>query len=129
MPGTQPTNYVSDTGFEENMLTTDRDHYDFLGRQALAHPAFALGGPTYHWLSEARKEMKALHRAPRPETRALTFLGTEEEIVHPTAIRRMHGDWPSASLEIVEGAKHEMMMEAPAIRSRFIEGALAFLDA
>ncbi len=127
VPGTQPTNYVSDTGFEENMLTTDRDHYDYLGRQALAHPAFALGGPTYHWLSEARKEMKALYREPRPKTPVLTFLGTEEEIVHPGAIRRMHEDWPSARLEIVESAKHELMMEAPAIRARFMEEALAFL--
>ncbi len=66
VPGTQPTSYISDTGFTENMLTTDAEHYAYMSRQALAHPAFALGGPTLHWLAEARREMRALTRARRP---------------------------------------------------------------
>jgi len=126
-PGTRPVNYVTETGFETNMLTTDPDTYAWLGSHAAACPEFALGGPSLQWVGAATTEFDRLFASARPTQPVLTFLGTEEAIVSPSAIRRFHADWPSAKLRVVEGAKHEIMMEAPELRRRFMAEATSFL--
>lgn len=128
LPGTRPTNYVADTGFTLNLLTGDRDHYEYLKRQADARPEFALGGPTFHWFAAARAEMASLWRARRPTIPVETYLGTLEGIVDPRAIKRMHENWPNAELHIVGGARHELMMETPQNRGLFMDGTLKFFD-
>ena len=128
MPGTRPANYVTYTSLEENLLTTDLDHHNLMIRQAEQAPELAVGGPTAHWFFEAHLEMTALKRSNRPEYPVLTFLGTEELIVETQAIHDMHRNWPTARLEVVDGAKHELMMEAPKLRSQFMDGMFAFLD-
>lgn len=128
VPGTRPASYIGDTPFLINLLTSDRDHYDYFARQSKARPEFALGGPTLHWFSEAKAEMAALLRAPRPSVPVATFLGTKEMIVDPEAIREMHEDWPTGELHIIEGGKHEMMMETPEIRASFMLGMFSFLE-
>ena len=128
-PGTRPANYISETGFLENLLTTDRDSYDVLGRHAASEPMFALGGPSVHWVGEAAKEGRALMRLPRPDVPALTFLGSLDQVVSSAAIVRVHASWPSAELRLVEGGKHEVLMEAPAIRGRVLSETLDFLSA
>lgn len=127
VPGARASSHISDTPFEENPLTTDPDHYAFMQRQVAAHPEFALGGPTYQWFAEARREIRSLRRASRPKLPVLTMIGTDEEIVDPSAVMAMHRDWPQARLEIIQGARHEPMMEAPALRGRFMRSMFAFL--
>ncbi len=127
MPGTRPANYATYTSLAENMLTTDLDHYDFMIRQAEQAPEIALGGPTAHWFHEAHLEIAAIAQAARPNCPALTFLGSLESIVEPQAIHAMHRNWATARLELVEGAKHELMMEAPKLRAQFMDGMFAFL--
>lgn len=126
-PGTRPTSYLFETGFEGNLLTTDPDHFGYFSRQIREEPGFALGGPSVHWFGEARKEMARLARLPRPAQPVLTFLGTREEIVLPSAVHRMHRGWSDGRLEIFEGARHELMMEAPEHRDRFLSESLRFL--
>ena len=125
-PGTKPANYVTDTGFDENMLTTDLETYRWLGEQAAALPEFALGGPSVQWVGTATRECVQLLSLPRPALPVMTFVGTEEKIVSVEAIRRMHRTWPEGTLRVVEGARHEVMMEAPAIRQGFMDEMLAF---
>ena len=72
--------------------------------------------------------MRALYRASRPVVPVLTMLGTEELIVDPVAIRAMHRDWPTGQLEMVKGARHELMMEVPPIRSHFLEEMISFFS-
>ena len=43
-------------------------------------------------------------------------------------IERMHDGWEQAGLRIVEGARHELMMETPDIRTPFLEETLAFFE-
>ncbi len=128
MPGTRPSNYVTYTSLSENMLTTDRDHHDFMMRHAEMAPDIAVGGPTVQWFYEAHVEMEALAQAPMPAYSVLTFLGTREEIVEPNAVHDMHRHWPTARLEMVEGAKHELMMEAPKMRGQFMSGMFEFFE-
>ncbi|MGI9393469.1 MAG: alpha/beta fold hydrolase [Boseongicola sp.] len=128
MPGTRPANYVTYTSLADNMLTTDLDHHNYMIRQAEMAPEIAVGGPTVQWFHEAHVESAALAQAPRPAYSVLTFLGTRETIVEPRTVQDMHRNWPTAQLELVEGAKHELMMEAPHLRSQFMNGMLKFLD-
>ncbi len=129
MPGTRPANYVTYTPLAENMLTTDQDYHDFMIRQAELAPEIAVGGPTVHWFHQAHVEMASLALAPRPGGPVLTFLGTQEQIVEPKAVHDMHRNWPTARLQLVEGAKHEMMMEALPLRGQFMRGMFAFFGA
>lgn len=127
-PGTRPVNYVSETGFLENMLTGDRETFDWLGRHAASAPEFALGGPSVQWVGSATREIRRLFTLPRPEVPTLTFVGTLEQIVATEMIRRFHASWPAGELREIEGAKHELMMEVPALRQRFFDETFGFLD-
>ena len=68
--------------------------------------------------------MRALRRSPRPALPTLIGLGTRELVVDPEAIRHMASDWPSAELRIIDGAKHELLMEAPDKRAAFLDAVL-----
>ena len=128
-PGSRPLIYDMETGFATNPLTSDPDHFAYLARQLAEEEPFALGGPSLHWLGEGLAECRALRAGARPELPVLTFLGTEETIVVPGDIERMHSTWPSATLRVVPGARHEFMMEAPHIRSPFLAETIGFFDA
>jgi lysophospholipase len=54
-------------------------------------------------------------------------VGGDEDIVSVPAIRQMHADWPSGELRVIEGARHELMMETPALRGRFMSETFEFL--
>ena len=125
-PGTKPTSYVIDTGFAENMLTTDPETYGWLGEHAASAPEFSLGGPSVQWVGSATRELDRLFAAARPDVPSLTFVGTDEQIVSTEAIQKYHAAWPSGTLRIVDGARHEVMMEAPHMRLQFMEGLLEF---
>ncbi len=125
-PGTKPENYITDTGFADNMLTTDPETYGWLGEHAASAPEFALGGPSVQWVGSAIRELNRLFSEPRPTVEGLTFVGTQEQIVSIEAIKRYHAEWEVGELRVVDGAKHEMMMEIPAIRGRFMSETVAF---
>lgn len=125
-PGTKPTSYIIDTGFAENMLTTDPETYGWLGEHAVSAPEFSLGGPSVQWVGSATRELDRLFAAARPDVPSLTFVGTDEQIVSVEAIEKYHATWPSGRLHIVDGARHEVMMEAPSMRQQFMDGMLQF---
>ena len=128
-PGGRPVIYDPETGFEDNPLTSDHDHFAYLGRQLQGEEQFLLAGPSLHWLGEALKECRALRASHRPELPVLSCVGTDESIVETRDIQTMHATWPEAELRVVDGARHELMMEIPSIRDRFLVDAMAFFDA
>ena len=117
-PHGQRKTYVLANPFEGNNLTRDPDMYAFMQRQAEAHPELCLGGPSLSWLYAALREMRSLAQRPAPSVPAVTFLGTDEKIVTPQAIRRRMAGWQSGKLELVEGGEHEVLMESPDVRAR-----------
>jgi lysophospholipase len=125
-PGTKPVNYITETGFPDNMLTTCPETYGWLGEHAAFAPEFALGGPSVQWVGSAIRELGRLFSEARPNVPCLTFVGTLEQIVSIEAIERYHASWPAGELRVVAGAKHEMMMETPVIRDRFMSDSLDF---
>lgn len=117
-PGTSQDNYVLSEPFETNKLTCDRSMYDYMIDQARAYPQLGLGGPSLHWLHEALKETRLLARRPSPDMPCLTILGTDEDIVDVNRIHDRMERWPQGDLELINGGRHEVLMDSAAIRTQ-----------
>lgn len=128
-PGTKPTSYVVAEPFENNMLTTDADSYDYMRRQVLAEPGLQLGGPSLQWLHSALAECRALRRMPSPNLPCLTYVGTNERIVDVPQIHARMARWPRGRLVQVDGAEHEVLMEGVALRTRLMNEIIAHFGA
>jgi lysophospholipase len=128
-PGTNSDAYVLHELFAVNKLTSDSGMYDYMQTQARAHPNLNIGGPTMTWLHEALVEMRRLNGMPSPATPCVTFLGGDEAIVSPQSIRSRMVRWASGHLELVEGARHEVMMESPQVRAFCFETCAAHFNA
>lgn len=124
--GTAP--YPEAVAFDGNNLTCDPQMYDYMLRQTLAQPDLGLGGPSLQWVHEAFVEMRALRQRPSPPVPAVTFLGSDESIVCPEAIRDRMARWPGGQLEIVDGGRHEVMMETPRRRQYFFDTTTQFYE-
>lgn len=127
-PDRGPETYVTTARFEGNLLTGDRAMWNYMRHHVEAQPDFALGGPTLGWARAALAECGALMRLPPPDVPALTVVGTEERIVTVGPIRRHMAQWQGAKLEVYAGARHEVLMEGPAVRQRFFDSACALFE-
>lgn len=128
-PGNGPETRLANLGFTDNMLTRDPDMFDHIKRMVVALPELGLAGPSLHWLHEALIEMRRLRRHPAPRLPAHAAVGSGERIVCPDVIRSRMGHWPGATMDTIEGAEHELMMETPQTRGRFLDAAVALFDA
>lgn len=128
-PGTSATTYLRKDDFDTNELTSDRDQFAYLTNMLEEVPGLALGGPSLIWVDEALREGQALAELPKPQLPIRTYLGTKESIVSAQAISAMYRNWPDSELIMVQGAMHELMMEAPAMRDQFMRGTLEFFGA
>ncbi|WP_055665065.1 alpha/beta fold hydrolase [Jannaschia seosinensis] len=112
--------------FEGNLLTTDPKMFAWMKRQITVHPQLALGGPSLAWVLAAFREMHRSAREAAPDLPCLTFLGDDEDIVDPDAIHVRMASWPQSTLEIVPGARHEVLMGDPEMRRRAFDRIAAF---
>lgn len=128
-PGTDSRTYVLYEPFETNKLTRDREMYDYMIGHLRAHPELALGGPSLHWLHEALVETRELSILPSPDLPCLTLMGSEEDIVDTDRIRGRMEDWPGGQLEVVPGARHEVLMEDAATRAHLFDMIAEFCHA
>ena len=129
VPGQFEEGYVLRTAFEENTLTNDKTVWRTLQEQLEAHPDLGLGGPSLRWLNQSLREMYQLSTMPSPNVPCITYLGTDEAIVDPFRIRSRMGNWPDGVLRVIEGGKHEMLMDAPKMRDMLFDETAAFFDA
>lgn len=127
-PRTQHGVQVLDQPFDDNTLTNDQDMWDYMGRQAAAHPELNLGSPSVIWLREALREMHTLSTRPSPQMPCVAFLGTNERIVELSRIRSRMAKWPGGRLIEFPDAEHEVMMEEGPIRTRVFDEAVALFE-
>lgn len=125
-PGTSSKSYVLAEPFESNRLTTDRESYDHMIAQVSTHPELTIGGPSLRWLYESLHGTRQLWRRPSPDLPCLCLLGSEEDIVDTSRIHDRMARWPGGDLEFVEGARHEVLQEAPEIRERLVAQLIDF---
>ncbi|SEH82373.1 alpha/beta fold hydrolase [Paracoccus alkenifer] len=107
-------NYLLDTRFRGNALTSDARQWARLLAQAGSWPELTLGGATYGWVAAARAEMARLAAMNSPEIPALIGVGGAEAVVSQAAIRRRAASWPQAQLLELPGARHELMFDLSA---------------
>ena len=127
-PGQSAESYVTRESFASNTLTGDADMFALMQTQLTAHPELGLGGPSLRWLNESLREMWTLSGMPSPVLPCATFLGTNETIVDSDRIIARMGDWTNGALHVLEGARHEVMMEAPDVRSDVFNTVTALFD-
>lgn len=118
LPGMGRLPYVLASRFESNRLTSDPGMWAFLQRQAQAAPELVQAGPSFGWIAEGLIACAHDTALASPDLPCVTFLGTQETLVSVRAIRDRMARWPGGRLEIVEGAKHELLLERPEIRAR-----------
>ncbi|WP_417673203.1 alpha/beta hydrolase [Pseudodonghicola sp.] len=128
-PGTKGENYFQIQPFEGNGLTNDPEMYRFIQSQLQAHPELGIGGPSLQWLREALRETARLAHLPAPDLPCITFFGTADAIVSGAAIRARMANWRRGELELIEGGKHEVLMEDAATRAHAFDRMAALFDA
>ena len=128
-PGTKPGNYAEVEPFEGNLLTTNRDMFDYMKVQTSTHPELGVGGPSLHWLNEALKETRLLADLPAPPAPCTTFLGTNERIVDVDRIKARMTGWQTGNLRSVDHCEHELMMETSEIQRVFFDETAQLFDA
>lgn len=129
VPGYSTEITLAQTPFEENVLTHDREAYEFMQHQVRTYPQLGIGGPSLNWIYEAVRATDRMTAKASPNVPALTLLGDEECVVQPSRIHDRMGRWPNGRLDLVPGGYHEMLFEVPEIRSRVIEAIVAHFDA
>jgi len=112
----------SDRTFAGNPLTRDAERFARIVAQIDAEPRLALGGPTIHWACEALRAIAAIHApgfSERVEIPVRVCTAGADTVVSIAAQSAVARRLPNASQHIFEEAKHELLMERDAIRSRF----------
>ncbi len=120
--------YLTREPFKGNNLTTDRDHWDYMRRQIETHPALALGPPSFLWLKGALAEFRYFQASPMPDLPALIFVGGEESVVSPKAIRALSAGFANGALVEIAGARHEIWMETPERQEQCWNAIDSFLE-
>lgn len=124
-PSTRIDPYVIWSPYEDNMLTTDRGMYDMMRDQLAAHPELSLGGPSFVWLREALMETAHLASRPAPNIPCITYVGSNERIVHIPRIHDRMNDWKNGRLQYVEAGEHEVLMEGARTTKPIYDGLAA----
>lgn len=120
--------YVLANDFDGNTLTNDRESYKLMQDQLIAKPELALGGATVGWLGEGLKDCAALAAMDSPAMPCITFLGTMEQIIDCPAVHDRMDRWPGGELEMLEGVRHEVMMETPDVRTHVFDRMCRLFD-
>ena len=128
-PGSAGESYVLKEPFASNKLTNDAEMYQHMIDQTRAHAELGLGGPSLRWLREALRECLVLSRRPSPDLPCLTVVGSNEEIVDIARITQRMQNWPRGELHVVDGGRHEVLMDKPAIRRELFDRICALYDA
>lgn len=115
--------------FEDNPLTTDRDQFDYMAHQTHTHHDLRLGGPSNRWVHAALRECAALMAMPAPDLPAITFVGSREKIVEPSAAELRMRTWPRGRFVSVAGGEHEVLMESPERRAGVLAEIIGLFDA
>ena len=105
------------TGFEGNTLTGDQAVFDWMVAALKREPALQLGLPTLGWLRAAFVEMTWLALQGPLGCPGLCLLGSREAVVEPAMVRAI-----AARLKMdlvgIEGARHEVLLEAEPMRTQ-----------
>jgi lysophospholipase len=108
--------------FEGNPLTSDPDRYRRLQGILRAHPQIGLGGPTVGWVHAAMRLMREFADADYPRaiaTPTLVVASGADRVVDLRSIERFASRLRAGALIVIDGARHEVMVERDLYRAQF----------
>ncbi|MCZ6764709.1 MAG: alpha/beta hydrolase [Alphaproteobacteria bacterium] len=106
----------------DNPLTSDATRASIMRRYIASTPGLALGGPTVRWLAASRDAMARImdKNAPPIDTEILIVSSSEDRVVGVRTQLMLHEECLTNSrIEIIDGARHEILMEQDRYRGRF----------
>ena len=127
-PGTCPKPKILRRKFEGNTFTSDRTMFDMVHNQVSTHPELGLAGPSLSWFYESLKECKLFHEWDKPPVPTFVLLGTDEDIVDCAPIHTLCKKWGNASLRMLKAARHEILIETPALQKEAISSIVAHFN-
>jgi lysophospholipase len=77
----------------------------------------------------ALEETRRLLAMPPPKVPTLTLMGSREGIVEVPAIEARMAHWPGGRLRVVQGGRHELLMESPPRRAETLAAIRTHLAA
>ncbi len=116
--------------FAGNELTRDAARYARNAEAAAASPQIAIGDPTVSWLWTTLGALRKL-RAPRYPLEVtvptLIVAAGADTVVSTPAIERFAARLKGGHAIVLPGARHELLQETEAVRSRFLAAFDAFV--
>lgn len=115
--------------FEGNVLTSDPARYARMGATLAAHPALGLGGPTIGWIHAAFRLMREFAEPDYPRaiaTPTLVIASGADRVVDTRSVERFATRLRAGHLVVVDGARHEIMVERDVFRQLFFKAFDAF---
>jgi len=106
-------------GFEGNVLTSDPARYAIHAGNLRDNPELALGGSTHGWLVAAYREMASVAALPPGwlNVPSLVLEAEMDTVVSNAAIARFAARNPQADRAIINGSRHEPLMEVEAVQT------------
>lgn len=109
--------------FEGNTLTNDRARFERAAAQVEAEPRLALGGPTLGWVAQAIASMDVLHSdgfAEAIEIPIVVCSAAQDALVSLGSHELIVGRLPNVKHLVLDGARHELLMEIDDHRNRVL---------
>jgi lysophospholipase len=129
VPGSDKrTNF--DRPFEGNALTADPGRFAVEKNAVAQNPDLALGGVTFAWLAATLASIAHIRRPGFLEgvrVPVLMVAAGADRVVSVAAQKSASRRLPNCRLLIISGARHEILMETDAIRTRFWDAFDAFI--
>jgi lysophospholipase len=126
-----PPGFSLPGGRRNRNLTASRERYEDERWWWEQEPAFDLGLPSWGWMRAAFRSAASAFTRERLAQVGLPMLlvGAEHDrLVSAAAIRRVAAELPSAQLEMIEDAAHEILRDVDPVRLRALARIDAFLD-
>ena len=128
--------YVATTGpyqpvlpFKENLFTSDEVRFRYNRFLTNLLDFAPLGGPTYSWLHEAYKAMRAVNahieRIPFP---MLIFAAPHDQVIKSGVIKRFCTSSEYCSVQEYDDGRHELFMEVDRIRDDILTRTVDFFE-
>ena len=134
LPGVQEHSWR----FEGNVLTQDPARHERFRQLQLAEPDAVAGLPKFDWLHAALAGMRRVQakdalsgiRLPRADGKLLLVSAGRDETVDPIHHAELARQYPDLiDYVLIEGARHELLMEADPYRDRFFAAFDQYMDA
>ena len=129
VPGSREVRY-EESGFEDNVLTSDHARFMRVAAVLQAAPELDLGPPSFGWVRAAYAAMAALRKRGtinRIEIPVLLMAAGRDRVVSRRAVEAMGRRLPAGGSVTLDGARHDILNECDDVREQFWAAFDAFI--